>query len=48
MVVIMPRFDAARFIELSQRHRATVAMLVPVQFRRILDVPEFDRFDLSS
>ncbi len=47
-VVIMPRFDARRFLELSQRHRATVAMLVPVQFRRILDVPEFDRFDLSS
>ena len=47
-VVLMPRFDARRFLELSERHRVTVAMLVPVQYRRILDVPDFDRFDLSS
>ena len=48
IVVLMPRFDARHFLELSERHRITVAMLVPVQFRRILDVPEFDKFDLSS
>ena len=47
-VVLMPRFDARGFLELSQRHQVTVAMLVPVQFRRILDVPDFDSFDLSS
>ena len=47
-VVLMPRFDARGFLELSERHRATEAMLVPVQYRRILDVPDFDRFDLSS
>ncbi len=47
-VVLMPRFDARGFLELSQRHRATEAMLVPVQYRRILDVPDFDCFDLSS
>ena len=47
-VVLMPRFDAHTFLELSQRHRVTVAMLVPIQFRRILDVPDFERFDLSS
>ena len=46
--VLMPRFDARGFLELSERHRVTVAMLVPVQFRRVLDVPDFDRFDLSS
>ena len=46
--VLMPKFDARRFLKLSQAHRATYAMLVPVQYRRILDVPDFDRFDLSS
>ncbi len=47
-VVLMPRFDARAFLVLSERHRVTEAMLVPVQYRRILDVPDFDRFDLSS
>ena len=47
-VVLMPRFDARRFLELSERHRATHAMLVPVQYRRILDAQDFDAFDLSS
>lgn len=47
-VVLMPKFDARGFLELSQRHGATHAMLVPVQYRRILDVPDFDRFDLSA
>lgn len=47
-VVLMPRFDARQFLVLSERHRVTEAMLVPVQYRRILDVADFDRFDLSS
>ncbi len=47
-VVLMPKFDARGFLELSQRHRVTEAMLVPVQYRRILEVPDFDSFDLSS
>ena len=47
-VVLMPRFDARQFLELSELHRVTEAMLVPVQYRRILDDPDFDRFDLSS
>ncbi|MBI1339092.1 AMP-binding protein [bacterium] len=48
-VVLMPKFDARRFLDLSQQHRVTHAMLVPVQYKRILrDVADFDRFDLSS
>lgn len=47
-VVIMRKFDARGFLALAERHRATHAMLVPVQYMRILDVPDFDRFDLSS
>jgi long-chain acyl-CoA synthetase len=46
--VLMPKFDALEFLKLCERHRVTAAMLVPVQYRRILEVPEFDEFDLSS
>ena len=47
-VVLMRKFDARGFLELSQKHRATHAMLVPVQYRRLMDLPEFDTFDLKS
>src|SRR5262249_47416403 len=30
------------------QYRATNAMLVPAQYRRIMSVPDFDRYDLSS
>ena len=46
--VLMPKFDARGYLELCERHRVTVAMLVPVQYRRILEVPGFDDVDLSS
>ncbi len=46
-VVLMPKFDTRGFLELSERHGATHAMLVPVQYRRLLDHPDFDAFDLS-
>ena len=47
-LVLMAKFDARRFLELAEQHRVTHAMLVPVQFERILAVPDFDRFDLSA
>jgi long-chain acyl-CoA synthetase len=46
--VLMEKFDAAGFLQLAERHRATHAMLVPVQYRRIMAVPGFNRYDLSS
>jgi acyl-CoA synthetase (AMP-forming)/AMP-acid ligase II len=46
--VLMPRFDAHGFLVQAERHRATHAMLVPVQYQRIMALPEFDRFDLAS
>jgi long-chain acyl-CoA synthetase len=46
--VLMRKFDARGFLELSQKHHATHAMLVPVQYRRLMDFPDFDTFDLSS
>lgn len=47
-VVLMRRFDTKGFLELSQRWAVTHAMLVPVQYMRLLDDPDFDAFDLSS
>ncbi len=47
-VVLMAKFDALKFLELAQQYRATHAMLVPVQYQRIMELPEFGRFDLSS
>jgi acyl-CoA synthetase (AMP-forming)/AMP-acid ligase II len=46
--VLMPKFDAGRYLELAQRHRATHTMLVPVQYARLMAHPGFDRTDLSS
>jgi acyl-CoA synthetase (AMP-forming)/AMP-acid ligase II len=47
-IVLMDKFDARGFLELSERHRVTHAMLVPVQYQRLLAHADFDRFDLSS
>ncbi len=47
-VVLMRKFDVADFLALAERERATNTMLVPVQYRRIMAHPDFDRFDLSS
>lgn len=47
-VVLLPKFEAGKFLERSERHRVTHAMLVPVQYQRLLDHPDFDRHDLSS
>jgi acyl-CoA synthetase (AMP-forming)/AMP-acid ligase II len=47
-IVLMKKFDARGFLELAERERATNTMLVPVQYRRIMALPDFDSFDLSS
>jgi long-chain acyl-CoA synthetase len=47
-VVLMPKFDARMFLEVAVRHRVTHAMLVPVQYSRIMALPDFDSFDLSA
>lgn len=46
-VVLMGKFDAGRYLTLAEEHRATHSVLVPVQFRRLMDHPNFDRTDLS-
>jgi len=47
-VVLLGKFDARRFLEVAAAHRATHAMLVPVQYARIMALPDFDDFDLSA
>lgn len=47
-VYLMPKFDALRYLQLAQRIRATHTMLVPVQYQRIMALPQFGDFDLSS
>lgn len=47
-LVMMAKFDARTFLQLAERERATHSMLVPVQYRRIMDLPDFDTFDLGA
>ncbi|MFC0242097.1 class I adenylate-forming enzyme family protein [Rhodopseudomonas telluris] len=47
-LVLMKKFDAKGFLDLAQKHRVTHAMLVPVQYRRIMALPDFGNYDLSS
>ncbi len=47
-LVLMGKFEASAFLALAEKHRATHAMLVPVQYRRLMEHPDFDRHDLTS
>jgi acyl-CoA synthetase (AMP-forming)/AMP-acid ligase II len=47
-VRIMGKFDCAGWLEHAQADRTTITMLVPVQYQRLMDFPQFDAFDLSS
>jgi acyl-CoA synthetase (AMP-forming)/AMP-acid ligase II len=46
--LLMAKFDAATYLALAERHKATHTMLVPVQYQRIMALPDFHRYDLSS
>jgi long-chain acyl-CoA synthetase len=46
--VLMPKFDPGQFLRLSEARRATHAMLVPAQYRRIMEREDFGQYDLSS
>ncbi|ALL14495.1 class I adenylate-forming enzyme family protein [Caulobacter henricii] len=47
-VILMKKFDAGRYLDLAQTHRMTHTMLVPVQYRRLMERPDFDSYDLST
>jgi long-chain acyl-CoA synthetase len=48
VVLAEGRFDPAAYLALAERVRATHAMLVPVQYQRLMAVPDFGRYDLGS
>ena len=47
-VHLMPKFDALGYLQSAQRIGATHTMLVPVQYQRIMALPSFNEFDLST
>lgn len=47
-VHLMAKFDARTYLQIAEREKITHTMLVPVQYKRIMDVPDFDSFDLTS
>ena len=47
-VHLMTKFDAAGYLALAEKLRVTHTMLVPVQYQRLLALPDFERRDLRS
>lgn len=47
-VRIMGKFDPRKWLAHAASDRATVTMLVPVQYQRLVDTPELDGADLSA
>lgn len=47
-LVLMLKFEPLAYLELAQTHRVTHTMLVPVQYRRLMECERFGDFDLSS
>lgn len=47
-VLLEPRFDAAKLLLLMQRRKPTVLVGVPTLFTALMNVPDFDTYDLSS
>lgn len=46
--VLVSKFEAREYLQLIEKHKVTHAILVPVQYNRIMRVPEFDDIDISS
>jgi len=47
-LVVMPRFDAAEALRLIEEHRVTWLFLVPTMMHRIWNLPDRERYDISS
>jgi acyl-CoA synthetase (AMP-forming)/AMP-acid ligase II len=45
-VVLMAKFDAAKYLKLAEQLGVTHTMLVPVQYQRIMAREDFDSYDL--
>ncbi len=47
-VIAPPKFDAGTWLALAEKEKATHAMLVPVQYQRVMALPTFGKYDLSA
>ncbi|MFH2011107.1 MAG: long-chain-fatty-acid--CoA ligase [Pseudomonadota bacterium] len=47
-LVLMRQFEVKEWLETVQRERVTRAMLVPTMLKRVVDYPDFKKYDLSS
>ena len=47
-LVVLEKFDAARIVDLIERHRITTFTATPTMLQRIADLPGVDERDLSS
>ncbi len=47
-VRVMRKFDAAQWLAFAEADRTTVTMLVPVQYRRLMQEPSLDTSDLAA
>lgn len=47
-LVVSRRFAVDNCLETIEKHRVTHSTMVPLQFQKLLEHPDFDHFDLSS
>ena len=47
-LVVSRRFDVDDCLTTIEKHRVTHAAMVPLQYQKLLEHPEFEKFDLSS
>jgi acyl-CoA synthetase (AMP-forming)/AMP-acid ligase II len=47
-LALMRQFDEKDWFDIVQREKATRVMLVPTMLKRVVDYPDFDKYDLSS
>jgi len=48
MQVLLPKFSAAEFFRLVERHRVTISWMVPTMVAMLADAPERSHYDTSS
>lgn len=47
-LIVSRRFEVSDCLETIEKKRVTHATMVPLQYQKLLEHPDFDRFDLSS
>ncbi len=48
LMVILPQFEPAAWLEAVQKYRVTHSFVVPTMLKRVMEHPDFDKFDISS